>query len=413
MAEHLDYVSAMVYPSHWAPGEYGVANPNAQPYDIVQRSLEDFQKDVRGTGARVVPWLQDFSLGVHYGPAQVGAEIQAAQRRRHRRVPALGPAGHVHRRGAATGRAHRRLPEAATAAELAKSLKPNELGVVPVLMHHQIRADGSVYDMTAAQLRGELARLWRDGFYPVTRRRPRRRQARRAEGAVAGRAHLRRRDEQPGRGSCRTGSLDPRSGSGSSRPSRRRTPTSRRPRRSTSRGTPSTATAARRRRRSRWLVEHGFELGNHTKDHIPLNTLGPRRAAAARARQPRASPTCSRATGRGRWRCRSARSRSPSSLAVSGTLGRPVVLASPASSSPAPSRRRRRSRRSGTRRDPADPDEPELERLARLHRGDVARPPRAEPRPALRLGRRPGDDHVPARARVGARAGVPGSREPY
>jgi peptidoglycan/xylan/chitin deacetylase (PgdA/CDA1 family) len=25
----------------------------------------------------------------------------------------------------------------------------------------------------------------------------------------------------------------------------------------------------------RWLVEHGFELGNHTKDHIPLNTLGP------------------------------------------------------------------------------------------------------------------------------------------
>jgi peptidoglycan/xylan/chitin deacetylase (PgdA/CDA1 family) len=23
----------------------------------------------------------------------------------------------------------------------------------------------------------------------------------------------------------------------------------------------------------RWLLEHGFELGNHTKDHIPLNTL--------------------------------------------------------------------------------------------------------------------------------------------
>ena len=63
MAEHLDYVSAMVYPSHWGPGEYGVANPNAQPYDIVRRSLEDFQKDVRGTGARVVPWLQDFTLG--------------------------------------------------------------------------------------------------------------------------------------------------------------------------------------------------------------------------------------------------------------------------------------------------------------------------------------------------------------
>ena len=45
---------------------------------FVLRSLQDFQKDVRGTGARVVPWLQDFSLGVDYGPAQVGAEIQGA-----------------------------------------------------------------------------------------------------------------------------------------------------------------------------------------------------------------------------------------------------------------------------------------------------------------------------------------------
>src|SRR5207247_1103262 len=79
MAQHLDYVSAMVYPSHWGPGEYGVRDPNAQPYDIVLRSLQDFQKDVRGTGARVVPWLQDFSLGVDYGPAQVGAEIQGAR----------------------------------------------------------------------------------------------------------------------------------------------------------------------------------------------------------------------------------------------------------------------------------------------------------------------------------------------
>ena len=79
MASHLDYVAPMVYPSHWGPGEYGVADPNAQPYDIVQRSLEDFQRDVHGSGARVVPWLQDFSLGVDYGPAQVRAEIRGAR----------------------------------------------------------------------------------------------------------------------------------------------------------------------------------------------------------------------------------------------------------------------------------------------------------------------------------------------
>ncbi|MEV6391179.1 putative glycoside hydrolase [Nocardia xishanensis] len=78
MAAHLDYVAPMVYPSHWNPGEYGVANPNGQPYDIVLRSLQDFRRITEGTGAKVVPWLQDFSLGVTYGPAEVAAQIDAA-----------------------------------------------------------------------------------------------------------------------------------------------------------------------------------------------------------------------------------------------------------------------------------------------------------------------------------------------
>lgn len=33
---------------------------------------------VRGTGARIVPWLQDFTLGVDYGPDEVRAQIDAA-----------------------------------------------------------------------------------------------------------------------------------------------------------------------------------------------------------------------------------------------------------------------------------------------------------------------------------------------
>jgi hypothetical protein len=80
MAANVDYVAPMVYPSHWAHGEYGVADPDAQPFAIVRRSLADFQRDVRGTGARVVPWLQDFSLGVTYGAAEVRAQIAAADR---------------------------------------------------------------------------------------------------------------------------------------------------------------------------------------------------------------------------------------------------------------------------------------------------------------------------------------------
>lgn len=79
MAREVDYIAPMLYPSHWTPGEYGVADPNAQPYDIVRRSLVDFQRAVQGTGARVVPWLQDFSLGVDYGPREVRAQIRAAR----------------------------------------------------------------------------------------------------------------------------------------------------------------------------------------------------------------------------------------------------------------------------------------------------------------------------------------------
>ncbi|MFB7717891.1 MULTISPECIES: putative glycoside hydrolase [unclassified Nocardia] len=78
MARHLDYVAPMLYPSHWNAGEYDVASPNSQPYDIIFRSLQDFQRQVEGTGAKVIPWLQDFSLGVSYGDAQVRAQIDAA-----------------------------------------------------------------------------------------------------------------------------------------------------------------------------------------------------------------------------------------------------------------------------------------------------------------------------------------------
>jgi hypothetical protein len=79
MAPHVDYVAPMIYPSHWSPGEYGVADPNRQPADIVGASVGDFTHVVSGSGAAVVPWLQDFSAGgVAYGPVEVRAQIDAA-----------------------------------------------------------------------------------------------------------------------------------------------------------------------------------------------------------------------------------------------------------------------------------------------------------------------------------------------
>ncbi len=77
VAAPFDVLSPMVYPSHFAKGEYGIANPNTSPYEIVKKSLSDYKKRLPSVTIR--PWLQDFSLmGVHYGEAQVKAQIKAA-----------------------------------------------------------------------------------------------------------------------------------------------------------------------------------------------------------------------------------------------------------------------------------------------------------------------------------------------
>lgn len=79
LAPHVDYISPMVYPSHWGSGEYDVASPIRQPGDIVRASVADFHRVSAGSGAAVVPWLQDFSSGgVEYGRGEVAAQIDAA-----------------------------------------------------------------------------------------------------------------------------------------------------------------------------------------------------------------------------------------------------------------------------------------------------------------------------------------------
>jgi hypothetical protein len=78
MAPYVDYVAPMVYPSHWGPGEYDVADPNKQPGLIVQRSLVLFQEEVEGTDAEVVPWLQDFPYPIKYTPAMVRDQVDMA-----------------------------------------------------------------------------------------------------------------------------------------------------------------------------------------------------------------------------------------------------------------------------------------------------------------------------------------------
>lgn len=79
--DQVDAALPMVYPSHYWEGSYGYARPNARPYEILRESMEDAVRRsaaVEGAG-RVIPWLQDFTLGApRYGAPEVRAQIQGA-----------------------------------------------------------------------------------------------------------------------------------------------------------------------------------------------------------------------------------------------------------------------------------------------------------------------------------------------
>lgn len=104
---YFDYVSPMVYPSHYPPKFNGWPDPNKVPYEIVKFSMDSavaranfLQKEILATttiladgrvatttpDARLVkrigplqlrPWLQDNDYPVHYTPEMVRKQIKA------------------------------------------------------------------------------------------------------------------------------------------------------------------------------------------------------------------------------------------------------------------------------------------------------------------------------------------------
>ncbi|HEY4506409.1 MAG TPA: putative glycoside hydrolase [Candidatus Paceibacterota bacterium] len=79
-APNFDFISPMVYPSHYAAGSYGYNNPNQYPYEIVKKALDDgVAKLTAATTSplKLRPWLQDFDYGGRYDATAVRAQINA------------------------------------------------------------------------------------------------------------------------------------------------------------------------------------------------------------------------------------------------------------------------------------------------------------------------------------------------
>lgn len=79
VARQVDFVCPMMYPSHYALGNYGIPDPDKDPYLTIHTGLTHALARMTGRSEALLrPWLQDFSWRNRYGPDEVTAQIQAA-----------------------------------------------------------------------------------------------------------------------------------------------------------------------------------------------------------------------------------------------------------------------------------------------------------------------------------------------
>jgi hypothetical protein len=77
-----DVVLPMVYPSHYVRGVYSIKHPNAEPYRVIRRAMQDALRRSAPLGktAEIRPYLQAFTLGQpRYTPELVREQIRASE----------------------------------------------------------------------------------------------------------------------------------------------------------------------------------------------------------------------------------------------------------------------------------------------------------------------------------------------
>lgn len=86
-APHFDFISPMVYPSHYPDGFNGYDNPADYPYEVVYKNLLRGQptldrlkaENPEARIATIRPWIQDFDIGADYDAAKVRAQMKASE----------------------------------------------------------------------------------------------------------------------------------------------------------------------------------------------------------------------------------------------------------------------------------------------------------------------------------------------
>ncbi|RPF52105.1 putative glycoside hydrolase [Aquisalibacillus elongatus] len=72
IANNVDVISSMIYPSHWTTGYFGIQNPDTEPYRLIDEYIQEESEllEQLDDGPISRPWIQDFTASWLYSPGQ-------------------------------------------------------------------------------------------------------------------------------------------------------------------------------------------------------------------------------------------------------------------------------------------------------------------------------------------------------
>ena len=79
--DEVDYISPMMYPSHYPSGHLGLANPAANPGIVIDNGMaKGMPYFASSTRTQVRPWLQAFHMGAVYNASLIRAQIDMVEK---------------------------------------------------------------------------------------------------------------------------------------------------------------------------------------------------------------------------------------------------------------------------------------------------------------------------------------------
>ncbi len=78
--DHIDYISPMMYPSHYPSGHLGLANPADHPGLVIDNGMKKGMPSFADKRAKPRPWIQAFHIGAYYDGPKIRAQIDHVEK---------------------------------------------------------------------------------------------------------------------------------------------------------------------------------------------------------------------------------------------------------------------------------------------------------------------------------------------